>query len=45
MAGGAPQYEADDLGDRPVQLFRDLLIELKLRKRLRQRFIMFDVNA
>ena len=37
--------EADDLGHRPVEFLRNLVIEFKLRKRLRQRFIMLDVNA
>jgi len=45
MDGCTPQYEADDLGHRPIQLFRNLLVELKLRKRLGQRVIMFDVNT
>ena len=45
MDGCAPQYEADNFGHRPIQFFRNLLVELKLRKRLRQRVIMFDVNA
>ena len=45
MDGCAPQYEADDLGHRPIQFFRNLLVEFKLRKRYRQRVIMFDVNA
>jgi len=45
MHGRALQYEAYDLGHRPVQFLRNLLIELKLRKRLRQRLIALDVDA
>jgi len=45
MDGRARQYEAYDLGHRPVQFPRNLLIELKLRKRLRQRLITLDVDA
>ena len=45
MDGCTPQYESDDFGHRPIQFFRNLLVEFKLRKRLRQRVIMFDVNA